>query len=77
MESDTNSDDSITFRSSPLENDDRRKNIVKIEPDYMIKLGIKEGTSKSQFSKAKKYLYRHLNEFFDAEIISSYEKRTS
>ena len=43
MESDTNSGDSITFRSSPLENDDRRKNIVKIEPDYMNKIGIKEG----------------------------------
>lgn len=41
------------------------------------KLGIKEGTSKSQFSKAKKFLYRHINEFFDADIISSYEKRTS
>ena len=34
---------SITFRSYTLENDDRCKTIVKIEPDYMDKLEIKEG----------------------------------
>ena len=43
MESNTNSDDSITFRSHPLERDDRCKTLVKIEPGYMDKLGIKEG----------------------------------
>lgn len=45
--------------------------------EIAARLEIKEGTSKSQFSKAKKFLYRHLTEYFDAEIISSYEKRTS
>ncbi len=34
---------SITFRSYTLENDDRNKTIVKIESDYMDKLGILEG----------------------------------
>lgn len=34
---------SVTFRSYTLENDDRNKTIVKIESDYMDKLGIKEG----------------------------------
>ena len=34
---------SITFRSYNLENDDRCKTIVKIESEYMDKLGIKEG----------------------------------
>ena len=33
----------ITFRSCPLENDDRTKTLVKIESDYMDKLGIKDG----------------------------------
>ena len=36
-------DNSIIFRSYNLENDDRCKTIVKIESDYMDKLGIKEG----------------------------------
>ena len=43
MEANDNSDNSITFRSYPLERDDRCKTIVKIESDYMDKLGIKEG----------------------------------
>lgn len=34
---------SITFRSYNLENDERCKTIVKIESEYMDKLGIKEG----------------------------------
>ena len=38
-----NSDTSITFRAHPLEKDDGYKTIVKIESDYMDKLGIKDG----------------------------------
>ena len=34
---------SVFFRSYLLENDDRTKTIVKIEPDHMEQLGIKEG----------------------------------
>jgi len=41
--SNSDSDNSITFRSYSLENDDHCKTIVKIEPDYMEKLGISEG----------------------------------
>lgn len=40
-------------------------------------LGISEGTSKSQFSKAKRHLSKSLHHYFDAEILSSYEKRSS
>ncbi|QLH06780.1 hypothetical protein [Nitrosopumilus ureiphilus] len=36
-------DNSIIFRSYGFENDDRCKTIVKIESDYMDRLGIKEG----------------------------------
>ena len=36
-------DNSITFRSYSLENDDHCKTIIKIEPEYMEKLGITEG----------------------------------
>jgi len=39
----SNSDNSVTFRSYPLENDDHCKTIIKIEPEYMGKLGISEG----------------------------------
>ena len=37
------SDDFITFRSYPLENDDHCKTLIKIEPDQMEKMGIAEG----------------------------------
>ncbi|AJW70343.1 hypothetical protein [Nitrosopumilus adriaticus] len=37
------SDNSITFRSFSLEKDDHCKTIIKIEPEYMEKLGINEG----------------------------------
>jgi len=44
MEENNNSDNSISFKSyPPLEHDDRHKTMVKIESDYMQKLGIKEG----------------------------------
>ena len=44
MESNTDSGDSITFRSYPLERrEEHSETIVKIEQDYMDKLGIKEG----------------------------------
>lgn len=43
MEADANSDNSTTFRSYPLDRDVRCKTIVKIEPNYMEKLAIKEG----------------------------------
>jgi hypothetical protein len=36
-------DNSTTFRSYLLENDDHCKTVIKIEPDYMEKLGINEG----------------------------------
>jgi RNA polymerase sigma factor (sigma-70 family) len=41
------------------------------------RLEISEGTSKSQFSKAKRYMAQYLRKYFDAETIASYEKRTS
>lgn len=43
LEIDTNQDNSTTFRSYPLDSDNRCKTIVKIELNYMDKLGIKEG----------------------------------
>ena len=42
METKDNSE-AITFQSHPIENDDRCKTIVKIESEYMDKLGIQEG----------------------------------
>ncbi len=47
MESNTDSDDSITLRSYPLERDKHCKTIVKIKLDYMDKLGINEGDTQN------------------------------
>jgi RNA polymerase sigma-70 factor (ECF subfamily) len=41
------------------------------------RLEISEGTSKSQFSKAKRFMAQYLGKYFDEETIASYDKRTS
>ncbi len=80
------SDDSITFRSYPLENDDHCKTMIKIEPDQMEKMGIDEGdivriTGKDStiafcFSLSQKELEKTKSQDVPVEYLNSSHKKT-
>jgi hypothetical protein len=80
------SDDSITFRSYPLENDDHCKTLIKIEPDQMEKIGISEGdivriTGKDStiafcFSLSQKELEKTKYQDIPVEYLNSPRKKT-
>lgn len=80
------SDDSITFRSYPLENDDHCKTLIKIEPDQMEKMGISEGdivriTGKDStiafcFSLSQKELEKTKSQDIPVEYLNPSHKQT-
>ncbi|NNL58783.1 MAG: hypothetical protein HKP31_04905 [Nitrosopumilus sp.] len=80
------SDDSITFRSYPLENDDHCKTLIKIEPDQMEKMGIDEGdivritgrdsTIAFCFSLSQKELEKTKSQDVPVEHLNSPHKKT-
>lgn len=80
------SNDSITFRSYPLENDDHCKTLIKIEPDQMEIMGIGEGdivkvTGKDStiafcFSLSQKELEKTKSQDIPVEYLNTPHKKT-